>query len=165
MAFRPPDHLILHETEHWILNHRVDASLPGYLMLGARAETNKLYEMPAAALAEMGVWLARAQQALAEVYAPPHLYISRYGHMAGFSIHFHIVPVHKWVLQRYLQDVGTWDVSGRGASGSDGSDITRFIWPNYCEKFPCMLPVEESSVPEAMERLRHWFARNSMATH
>ncbi|HSI85250.1 MAG TPA: hypothetical protein VK970_15795 [Candidatus Methylacidiphilales bacterium] len=157
MAFRPPTHLILAETEHWMLNHRVDASLPGYLMLASRVETNHLHALPAEALAELGVWLARAQQALTEIYAPLHFYISRYGHMDGFSIHFHIIPVHRWVKQSYLRHHAE---TGSKEQEPDGADMTRFIWPNYCEKVPCALPVEESSVAEAMELLTRWFEQN-----
>jgi hypothetical protein len=34
-SFVPPDRLVILQSEHWILDHRVDGSLPGYLMLGA----------------------------------------------------------------------------------------------------------------------------------
>jgi diadenosine tetraphosphate (Ap4A) HIT family hydrolase len=61
-------------------------------MLGARMPTNDLSLMPAEALAELGVLLARAQNALNEGLQPEHLYIGRYGHMAGHALHFHIIP-------------------------------------------------------------------------
>jgi hypothetical protein len=62
--FEPPERLVILKTEHWVLNHRVDSALPGYLMLGARMFTNDLSLMPPEALGELGPCLARAQGAL-----------------------------------------------------------------------------------------------------
>ncbi len=41
---------ILHETEHWLLNHHLTSKLPGYLMLGAKAQIDSLAAMPEACL-------------------------------------------------------------------------------------------------------------------
>lgn len=30
--FRPPVELIVHETDHWLVNQRIDSALPGYLI-------------------------------------------------------------------------------------------------------------------------------------
>jgi diadenosine tetraphosphate (Ap4A) HIT family hydrolase len=62
--FEPPKHLVVLQTQHWVLNHRVDSALPGYLMLGASAPTNDLSMLQPEALAELGTTLARAQKAL-----------------------------------------------------------------------------------------------------
>lgn len=47
-------HFILHETEHWIINHHLASALPGYLMLGTKIQTNSLAELSTEALAELG---------------------------------------------------------------------------------------------------------------
>ena len=57
----PPSHVI-HQTEHWILNHHLASALPGYLMLGARSGAGSLADLPVAALAELGGLLATTQQ-------------------------------------------------------------------------------------------------------
>jgi hypothetical protein len=44
--FELPPHLVILQTEHWMLNHRVDSALPGDLMPGARMATNDLWRMP-----------------------------------------------------------------------------------------------------------------------
>jgi diadenosine tetraphosphate (Ap4A) HIT family hydrolase len=44
--FEPPPHLVILQTGHWMLNHRVDSALPGYLMPGAHMATNDLSRMP-----------------------------------------------------------------------------------------------------------------------
>ena len=87
-SFVPSRHLVILETEDWVLNHRVDSALPGYLMLGGRVPANDLSMMRPEALAGLGGLLARAQEALNSVLKPEHLYIGRYGHMVGHAIHF-----------------------------------------------------------------------------
>jgi len=32
----------IHETEHWLVNHRINSALPGYLMVSSKAFTNEL---------------------------------------------------------------------------------------------------------------------------
>ena len=55
---------ILHQTEHWQLNHHLTSKLPGYLMLSARAPIDALPDMPEAALAELGGLLANIQRVM-----------------------------------------------------------------------------------------------------
>jgi diadenosine tetraphosphate (Ap4A) HIT family hydrolase len=74
-GFDPPKHLVILQTPDWVLNHRVDTVLPGYLMLGARMPTNDLSRMRAEALTELGTLLASAQKALSEILEPKHLSI------------------------------------------------------------------------------------------
>jgi diadenosine tetraphosphate (Ap4A) HIT family hydrolase len=62
--FEPPEHLVVLQTQDWMLNHRVDTVLPGYLMLGARMPTKDLSLMRPEALAELGALLAATQKAL-----------------------------------------------------------------------------------------------------
>lgn len=72
-AFQPAKHLIILQTEDWVLNHRVDSALPGYLMLGARMPTNDLSLLRPEALAQLGTLLANAQKALNALLRPQHL--------------------------------------------------------------------------------------------
>ncbi|WP_437339883.1 hypothetical protein [Pseudomonas fluorescens] len=37
-------HFIIHETEHWIINHHLANTLPGYLILGTKVEAASLTE-------------------------------------------------------------------------------------------------------------------------
>ncbi len=87
---------LLFETEHWIIKQRPDAALPGYLLMSAKQNTTHLWELDAAALAEMGGHLARVQKLMMEVLKPTYLYIGRYGHMKGPSFHFHFIPIYVW---------------------------------------------------------------------
>ena len=103
-AFQPAKHLVILQTEDWVLNHRVDSALPGYLMLGARAPVNDLSLLCPEALAQLGTLLAAAQKALTTILKPEHLYIGRYGHSAGHALHFHLIPICGWVRQLFFDD-------------------------------------------------------------
>jgi diadenosine tetraphosphate (Ap4A) HIT family hydrolase len=157
-GFVPPEHLVILQTRDWVLNHRVDTALPGYLMLGARVPTNDLSAMPAKALAELGTLLAAAQKALNEILEPKHLYIGRYGHMAGHSLHFHIIPICAWVRQRFFDDPRyriLQDLSRNppGRDGTDGAELTLYVWREFCEN-PVPPKISGPSIPEVVERLR-----------
>ena len=99
-----PQHFILHETEHWIVNHRLNSALPGYVMLGARANVSALHELPESALAELGPLLAKTQRIVETLFKPKRLYIGRYGHEPDHPIHFHVIPIYDWVEDLFWQD-------------------------------------------------------------
>jgi diadenosine tetraphosphate (Ap4A) HIT family hydrolase len=156
-SFDPPKHLVILQTEHWVLNHRVDSALPGYLMLGARLPTNDLSLMPAEALAQLGTLLARAQKALNTILEPEHLYIGRYGHMAGHALHFHIIPVCSWVKQGFSGDpryrvLRNFDQPS-AAGETDGAELTLYVWREFCEN-PVPPPISGPPIHDVVERLK-----------
>ena len=151
MAFQIPPHLIIKETGHWIVNHRVGSHLPGYLMVGSRMETTNLFDLPPAALAELGPLLALAQQALLDLFRPEQLYLGRYGHMTGFSIHFHVIPIQAWVREAFEADSRYRSVC------TDGAGLTHYIWREFCES-ETPPRVYGPSVTEVVDRLRPRFA-------
>lgn len=158
--FEPPTELVVGETEHWIINHRVGARLPGYLMIGSRAATTNLSEIAPEGLRELGVLMALAQQALRELFAPEQIYLGRYGHMAGHSIHFHVIPIHACVKRAFLADaryrvLDSFNTPGVERSDVDGAEMTLFVWRELCEsKTPP--PAEGPEIPEAVRQLRTW---------
>lgn len=99
-----PEPFQISATDFWLLSHRTDSALPGYLVLGSKLPTNNLLELPQAALAELGPLLAEAQKALTSRLRPNRLYISRYGHSPGHSFHFHLIPVYDWVERLFWSD-------------------------------------------------------------
>jgi hypothetical protein len=58
-AFQPANHVVMHQTKDWVLNHRVDSTLPGFLVLGARMPTNDLSFSRPEALPQFGTLLAK----------------------------------------------------------------------------------------------------------
>ena len=159
--FEPPEHLAILRTEHWVLNHRADSTLPGYLMLGSRAHTHDLSMMRMEALLELGALLARAQAALNTILKPEHLYIGRYGHMAGHAFHFHLIPICGWVKQSFFGDPryrvlrNFYQPADDGAAidETDGAELTLYVWREFCEN-PRPPPISGPSIREVIDRLK-----------
>ncbi len=152
---------ILHETEHWLLNHHLASALPGYLMLGAKTPIHSLADMPEAALAELGGLLAKTQRVVEAQLKPKWLYISRYGHMPGFPLHFHFIPVYDWVEEafwrddryRLLQDFGSQPLT---QTLTDGAELTLFVWREFGESLTPPV-IHGASVAQVIERLQARF--------
>ena len=130
-------------------------------MLGACAPTNDLSTMRPEALAELGILLARAQKALNAILQPEHLYIGRYGHMAGHALHFHIIPVCGWVKQsffgdpryRVLQSFYQPSDGDNAAGGTDGAELTLYVWREFCEN-PNPPRISGPPIREVVESLK-----------
>lgn len=133
-----PQEYIVHESEHWIVNHHLTSHLPGYLMLGSRAPVDSLADLPDQALADMGLLMARLQRSMEQALAPRWLYIGRFGHVPGCPLHFHFIPVYDWVEalfwadERYraLQQFGSLE---HALSKTDGAELTLFVWREFGE--------------------------------
>jgi diadenosine tetraphosphate (Ap4A) HIT family hydrolase len=153
-----PSRLMIYESMHWVINHRVDSALPGYVMLSAKQMTNSLAALPTEALAELGVLQTGIQSAIEAFLQPKRLYIGRFGHEAGHSIHFHFIPVHAWVeamfwkdeRYRLLQTFGSIDST---LPQTDGAELTLFIWREFCER-PDPPPIQGPSVDQVIGTLR-----------
>jgi diadenosine tetraphosphate (Ap4A) HIT family hydrolase len=159
MSGRYQNSIIL-ETEHWLVSHRADSALPGYLILGARQATDELHRLPESALAELGMLLAKLQQALQAVLDPEHLYVGRYGHTSGHAFHFHIIPICGWVKQRFFADPRYRALQGlqhSPAGDTDGAELTLYVWREFCES-PDPPPIPDPSVEEVVEMLRRFVA-------
>ncbi|MCA1444573.1 HIT family protein [Ensifer sp. IC4062] len=152
-----PDRFLVYGTDFWFLNHRIDSALPGYLMIASKLPVYDLAELPDGALAELGPLLAKAQRAVQAVLKPARVYIGRYGHSPGHPIHFHLIPVYDWVEGLFWRDdryrVLEHFVEAQHEPGTDGAELTLFIWREFCER-PNPPPIEGPSVPETITLLR-----------
>lgn len=154
-------HFIIHENEHWIINHHLANTLPGYLMLGTKVETTSLAELSSDALGELGGLLAKTQQVIERQLKPKHLYIGRYGHQPGLPIHFHFIPVYHWVEDLFWQDtryrlLETFAHAQGAVSSTDGAELTLFIWREFGEN-PTPPKAQGPSVEEVIKHLRSAF--------
>lgn len=157
-----PGEFIIHETEHWILNHNFANALPGYLILGSKAPVDSLGDLPMAALHEFGELLARTQSILQGTLAPERLYVSRYGHSSGYPIHFHLIPVYAWVERLFLEDpryrlLETFANPSKAETRTDGAELTLFIWREFGESARPPA-IEGPTIPQVIEVLRAAFA-------
>ena len=153
---------IIHETTHWLINHRKDSHLPGYLMLSAKQMTDSLATLSIEAIVELGVLQAKIQQAIDTHLHPNRLYIGRFGHDAGHSIHFHFIPIYPWVEALFWQDeryrsLQTFGSLPDGSSQTDGAELTLFVWREFCER-PDPPSIEAPSVDLAIAALRQAFS-------
>ncbi len=119
------------------MNHRMDTILPGYLMVGSKLGTNALHDLPTEALASLGLLLAKVQRELETLLHPARVYIGRYGHSPGHPLHFHIMPVYDWLEALFWKDeryrvLGSFGQPA-GEPGTDGAELTFFIWREFCE--------------------------------
>lgn len=159
-----PPRFIIHQTRHWVINHRMDSALPGYLMLSARQMTNNLAQLPPEALAELGVLQAQIQVVLEDHLQPKRLYIGRFGHDAGHSIHFHFVPIHHWVETLFWSDeryrlLQTFGSTQSPQPATDGAELLLYVWREFCER-PDPPQVPGVSVDAVIPALRErWDAR------
>ena len=111
------------------------------------------------ALAQIGTLLAKAQKALDEILEPEHLYIGRYGHMAGHALHFHIIPICDWVRQSFFSDPRYRALKdfqhsvADAADETDGAELTLYVWREFCEN-PVPPKILGPPIHEVVERLR-----------
>jgi hypothetical protein len=81
-AFRRAKDLVILQTEDWVLNHRVDSALPGYLVLGARMPTNDLSLLRPEALDQLGTLFGertKGPEYAAETRTPLYRALRPYG--------------------------------------------------------------------------------------
>ena len=152
-----PERFHIVETEGWLVNHRMNSALPGYLMISAKMDTNDLSDLSAAALQELGPLLATAQDVLKRKLRAQRIYIGRYGHSPGYPIHFHVIPIYDWVEKLFWKDsryrVLQNFADGPGETSTDGAELTLFVWREFCERAEPP-QVEGRSVTETIELLR-----------
>ncbi|ACI55549.1 conserved hypothetical protein [Rhizobium leguminosarum bv. trifolii WSM2304] len=145
------------ETAGWLVNHRMNSALPGYLMISCKTNTTDLSDLSEKALGEFGPLLARTQKALKQDLNAQRVYIGRYGHSPGYPIHFHVIPIYDWVEELFWKD-GRYRLlenfaEGPGETATDGAELTLFVWREFCER-AVPPPVRGPSVSEVITLLR-----------
>jgi diadenosine tetraphosphate (Ap4A) HIT family hydrolase len=152
-----PQHFQIAETEGWLVSHRVNSALPGYVMISSKIFTVDLCELSSNALSELGPLLAKAQNALKCVLCAERVYIGRYGHTPGYPIHFHVIPVYGWVEELFWNDsryrILETFADGPGETATDGAETTLFVWRKFCERAEPP-QIKGPSVAQAVELLR-----------
>lgn len=161
----PPAEYVVQETEHWLVNHCVDATLPGYLIVSSRdPAAGRLADLSVESRRALGPLLADLDAALDAVLSPAHVYFSRWGHEPGHTVHFHVIPVPARIVEeaendaRYqvLKDFHATDADG-DAGRFDGPDLTVFVVREHLEHARSC-PVDGPTVVETVRRLREWLA-------
>ncbi|MGO4621160.1 HIT family protein [Ensifer sp. 2YAB10] len=152
-----PQQFHVAETNGWLVNHRMNSALPGYLMVGSKGYANDLSDLTEIALTELGPLLSLAQRALKRELNAQRVYISRYGHTPGYPIHFHIIPIYDWVEELFWCDDRYRALEsfaeGPGETATDGAELTLFVWREFCERAKPP-PIKGPSVRQVIALLR-----------
>ena len=141
------------ETDFWLLKHRADSKLPGYLILVAKEQSAiSLSELSDKALQELGFLQAYATRSLETRFRAKLVYICRWGHQPGNSPHFHIVPLYDWIEHAYALDP-LW-----AESDPDGPVYFTFITRAFIEY---LIPpvIHGPSIDEVISILRQDFSK------
>lgn len=169
MPFVPKQEFVIHETEHWWVNHRGDTIYPGYLMIGAKDPNGvSLSELPDPALSEVGWLLARCSQLLRDCFGALRVYDCRYGHEPGHTVHYHIIPVYDWTVRLFEADTTCRKLQifypdmahceeFPAYTNPDGCDMTLFICRRFAERGVEPPKINAPSVGEVVEVLRKRF--------
>ncbi|NLS01535.1 HIT family protein [Rhizobium sp. P38BS-XIX] len=152
------------DAEHWRVSHRSNSALPGYLIVSSRRFATDLSELSEGALHELGPLLAAAQTALKQGLNAERVYIGRYGHVPGRTIHFHVIPIYEWIERLFWEDdryrlLQTF-AEGEGESETDGAELTFFVWREFCER-ASPPEIQGPSVADAIQRLREMMGSQS----
>ncbi|AZS50367.1 HIT family protein [Entomomonas moraniae] len=132
------DNLIVFNSKHWVVNHRKDSKLSGYLIMQPICSSANCNSLSIEALKEMGSIIARTEGIIKKICNPQYLYISKYGHTPDTPFHFHFIPVYQWVIDLFWSDERYRELSKFGDPSlshlTDGAELTFFIWREFCEK-------------------------------
>lgn len=144
--------LTIFETEFWKVTHRKDSRFPGYLMASSKSKSSSISDLCTGTLTEMGSVLAKVESLLISSYHPFRVITAKMGFSAGYSCHFHIIPVTQQLLEEVI-------ANPRYSKDPDGNDVLLFTSREYCERD---LSLEEHSLQiKAVEYLRGELTRCS----
>ena len=147
--------MLIHETSHWILKHRADSALPGYLILASKnLNAESLSKLSLDALNELGFLQAQATRYLETRFGAKLVYICRWGHQPGNSPHFHIVPFYDWIKKAYLADPLWVEFE----ADPDGPVYFTYITRAFIE-YEIAPAIEGPSIDDVIQVLRQEFAQ------
>lgn len=151
------DRLVVLEKGEWILNHRRDCALPGYLILSPASAATRFGDLSQQARVELGPLLVQIERVLKEILSPAYFYVGRFGHTAGQPLHFHLVPICDWVVRQFAADPryeAVRQLAPRSdPAQTDGAEMLLYIWREFCES-NSPPPVMGPTVQNVVEQLR-----------
>ena len=95
-------------------------------MIASKQQASEVSELSLGALQEMGKVLSEVELAIKTVYKPYKVLMSKLGFSKGFNCHFHVVPVHEWVLNE-IEEHPNYSYE------PDGNDVMLYVNREYCE--------------------------------
>jgi diadenosine tetraphosphate (Ap4A) HIT family hydrolase len=88
---------VIHETEHWLVEHTIGSLGLGTLIVKPRRHVVHVWELTDDEAAELGPLLRDAAAVIAELTSPDQVYVCLWSHHGGEPVHIHFVvqPVTK----------------------------------------------------------------------
>ena len=77
---------------HWRVAHATGCGLLGWLVLVPRRHVLEVAELTDDEAAGLGTWQVRIARRLTEEQGVSKVYVTEFGEVPGFHLHFHIVP-------------------------------------------------------------------------
>ena len=90
-------------NRHFVVEQSLNCPIPGYLVVTAAKETDRLEDLDAAAVSALGPTLAVAVAAVRKVIRPVKIYCAQFGEETG-RVHFHIFPRTREITGAYLRE-------------------------------------------------------------
>ncbi|GAB3935166.1 hypothetical protein GCM10029976_045120 [Kribbella albertanoniae] len=123
---------LLHQSDHWVVNHVVGSMNLGTLVLSPRDHVVAVAELTVGAADELGPLLRRTAQVVESVLEPEQTYVSSWAHGEHGRKHLHIV----------VQPVTTATVEEHGGARSEqlqakmllsGRELDRHEVEEFCQ--------------------------------
>ncbi|HEY6740133.1 MAG TPA: HIT family protein, partial [Actinopolymorphaceae bacterium] len=110
--------------EHWRVVHAFGSALLGWLVLQPRRHVMEVSDLTDAEAVALGPWQTRLARALAAETGASKTYISSYGEMPGFHLHFHVAP-RPLDLDPSLRGPNSFGLLGRTPETGEVDEATR----------------------------------------
>lgn len=132
-------------------------------MVSSTGFVHELKDLSQEALSSLGPLLAKTEDVIRRLLQPDRLYIGRYGHTPGYTIHFHLIPIYDWVEDLFWQDARYRTLEklseSSGGTATDGAELTLFVWREFCEGLSAPA-IKGPSVLQAIEMMREALRSN-----
>ena len=94
---------VIHETEHWFVEHCVGPLGVGTLLVKPKRHVTRVAELSASEAAELGPLLQRSAAVIDELVEPEQVYTCLWSHAGAVPVHIHYVvqPVTRALMDDY----------------------------------------------------------------
>jgi diadenosine tetraphosphate (Ap4A) HIT family hydrolase len=94
---------VIHETEHWLVEHCVGPLGVGTLLVKPKRHVTRVSKLSGSEAAELGPLLHRSAAVVDELVAPEQVYTCLWSHHGGVPVHIHYVvqPVTRALMDEH----------------------------------------------------------------
>lgn len=108
---------VIHEDDHWMLDHAVDPLIRGCLILKSKRHVDELADLEPDEAATLGPMMRTALAAMRRAFDPERIYVCSFGEMLH-HLHIHLLPRYR-----------SLKIAGRRSGPSAGMDLAMDLHP------------------------------------